>query len=38
MAESSNATKEGDTKTVERLQEILDDFFAEKLYGGKDWP
>jgi len=37
MVESLNATNEDDAKTVERSQEVLDNFFAEKLYGGKDW-
>jgi transcription initiation factor TFIID subunit 6 len=37
MAESLNATDEDDAKTVERLREVLGDFFAEMLYGDKDW-
>ena len=32
-----NTTDEDDAKTMERLREVLGDFFAEKLYGDKDW-
>ena len=37
MPESLNATDEDDAKTMKRLREVLGDFFAEKLYGDKDW-
>jgi len=37
MAESLNATNEDDAKTMECLREVSGDFFAEKLYGDKDW-
>jgi transcription initiation factor TFIID subunit 6 len=37
MPDSLNATDEDDAKTMERLWEGLGDFFAEKLYGDKDW-
>ncbi|OAX41681.1 TAF-domain-containing protein [Rhizopogon vinicolor AM-OR11-026] len=37
MPESLDATNEGDAKTIEQSREVLGDFFAEKLYGDKDW-
>jgi len=37
MAQSLNTIDEDYVKTMEWLREVLGDFFAEKLYGDKDW-
>ncbi|KAG1901413.1 TATA box binding protein associated factor-domain-containing protein [Suillus fuscotomentosus] len=37
MPESLDATDDGDTVTIAHLQEVLGNFFAEKLHGDKGW-
>jgi transcription initiation factor TFIID subunit 6 len=37
MPESLNAKDEDGAKTMERLREVLGDFFAKRLYGDNDW-
>ncbi|KAG1791827.1 TATA box binding protein associated factor-domain-containing protein [Suillus plorans] len=37
MPESLDATDDGDTVTIAQLQDVLGNFFAEKLHGDKGW-
>ncbi|KAJ8591935.1 TAF-domain-containing protein [Rhizopogon salebrosus TDB-379] len=37
MPESLDPADEGDAETTGQLREVLGQFFAEKLYGDKDW-
>jgi transcription initiation factor TFIID subunit 6 len=37
MPESLDATDDGDAVTMRQLQDVLGNFFAEKLYGDKGW-
>jgi transcription initiation factor TFIID subunit 6 len=37
MPESLDPADEGDAETMGQLREVLGHFFAEKLYGDKDW-